>query len=135
MADISQIKLIDGTIYTIKDPVSRSSVAELEQALYTKIYGSGTILYASSENPINLNDVTDLGRYQCGQSASTYVSNKPVSTAYGFALTVATNGLASRLRQTVYLNSDTYAGTFFERYYTSNGWTAWYKFSGEIMNQ
>ena len=97
------------------------------------IYGAGTIMSASSENPVDLNNITAIGRYQCGQSASAYVLNRPISQNYGFALTVATNGLASRYRQTVYLNSDTYAGIFYERYFTTNGWTAWYKFTGEAV--
>lgn len=98
------------------------------------IYGSGTIMTASSENPVDLDDLTAVGRYQCGQSASAYVSHRPISQNLGFALTVATNGLASRYRQTLYLNSDTYAGVFYERYYTTNGWTVWYRFAGEAVN-
>jgi|GEM_PF-2089295 len=97
------------------------------------IYGSGTILSASSENPVDLDDITTVGRYQCGQSASAYVSHRPISQNLGFALTVTTNGLASRYRQTVYLNSDSYAGVYYERYYTSNGWTVWYRFAGEAV--
>lgn len=104
-----------------------------EKAAAADIYGSGTIMSASSENPVDLNDITTVGRYQCGQSASAYVLNRPISQNLGFSLTVSTNGLASRYRQTIYLNSDTYAGIFYERYFTTNGWTAWYKFTGEAV--
>ena len=98
------------------------------------IYGSGTILSATSSSRVDLNDIVDVGRYQCGLSVSEYIDNLPnVGSNYGFALTVMTNGLASRIRQQLTFNYLDLTGIIFERYKTGTStWSRWYKYSADI---
>lgn len=98
-------------------------------------YGAGTVLSPTAESPMDLDDMTALGKYQCEQPAASYVSNLPTATAgLGFALYVSENGSASSRRQTLYINDPGHAGSVYERYrYTVDEWTPWYKFTGEAV--
>lgn len=100
------------------------------QHIYRIAYGGGENIPASSD----LNDYKTVGRYYAGASASSTISNRPESLNYGFNVTVSSIFDLSRVKQTVYYNTPNTNGQYYERYYTSSGWSSWYKYSGEVVS-
>lgn len=102
-------------------------------AILRMAFGPGTLIPAAADNPITLTSYTNIGRFYIGATGAQYVTDRPQGLNYGFSLEVSTIFDNSRLRHKIYYNSPNAAGTYYERYLVSSGWTSWYKFAGEAV--
>ena len=105
---------------------------------YDNPYGAGRGLAPTQSNPVNLDNVTDVGRYHWSYSQSQYITNGlPYSRAYG-TLVVEYIRAAFRVRHTFIPDPETTPakiGTYYVRmkYGTdaeSAVWSNWFKFEG-----
>ena len=93
-------------------------------AITNQIFGLGNRISANSD----LNSYTTAGVYYAlNASDSATVSNNPSKTA-GFRLEVSKVSTESGFKQTLYPN--TTVPTLYIRYYSSAGFSSWYKFLG-----
>lgn len=109
---------------------------DIPDTVIATVYGVGTTISATVDNPIALNDTILPGEYICGASAAAYVTNQPnhgAATA-GFRMSVSQMfTTAGRVRQTIRYNSTALAGKIFERIKYSNGWGSWYLYQGTVV--
>ena len=103
------------------------------------VYYSGTYSFSSGLNittsqtyPLDLDDLKTPGRYNWGTSAVQYMSSLPSDFPSGGSGFIKVECIFSdnRFRQTIYANSKTNAGKFWQRNYTSEGWSSWFRFDG-----
>lgn len=82
-----------------------------------------TVISATSENPVDLNDYRTPGNYSSADSSvSQYIVNAPTTSA-GFNLIVMRlANFNSRIRQIAIINGAT---AIYTRYYASNTWSSW----------
>lgn len=97
-----------------------------------KAFYEGYGISASSGNTFDLNDLTTLGRYNYGASAAPYIDSLPsdVPTNYGGQIIVEANQINTRYVQTIRVNGKPQIGKYWQRYFTYEGWQAWYRFDG-----
>lgn len=102
------------------------------KATVAAIYGIGTSLVSDDD----LDSYTTVGRYYAGTSISDSILNKPVASTYGFELTVENNATSTRVIQTITYNTSNalHIGKIYKRWYTSDGWSAWYVYEGAAVS-
>lgn len=102
------------------------------KATVAAIYGIGTSLVSGDD----LNDYMTVGRYYAGTSISGSILNKPAASTYGFELTVENNTTSTRVIQTITYNTSNalHIGKIYKRWYTSDGWSAWYVYEGVVVS-
>lgn len=131
---IGESESLTSAITSIADTEAASATAD--KITLADAFGVGTAITATSSSHVDLDTITAVGRYQCGQSACQYVDHMPEIGIYrGFSLFVFTNTAfttAQRYVQQLRYNDVNQAGCFYERFKTGNDeWSDWYKFTGD----
>lgn len=106
----------------------------------TNILGAGTRIEATESAPINLNDLTAVGRYNWLSRSTAYMTPLPVSGKGGLLEVSYIQG-NSTILQKVYLSDGANSPTvFYQRFRYGSGtesspitWTGWYKFEGTAV--
>lgn len=95
-------------------------------------FSSGQAITTSQDYPLDLDDLKTPGRYSWGTTAVQYISSLPSDFPSGGSGFIKVEGIFSdnRFRQTIYANSKTNAGKFWQRNFASEGWSPWYRFDG-----
>lgn len=103
----------------------------------TNILGAGQRIEATADAPINLNDLTAVGRYNWLSRSTAYMTPLPVSGKGGLLEVSYIQGSSTILHK-VYLSDGANSPTvFYQRFRYGSGtesspitWTGWYKFEG-----
>lgn len=128
------IPLYDGTGYFVRTRMTGASGTWKPWVYYSGSYAfsSGLNITTSQTYPLDLDDLKTPGRYNWGTSAVQYMTSLPSDFPSGGSGFIKVEGIFSnnRFRQTIYSNSDSNAGKFWQRNFTSVGWSSWYRFDG-----
>ena len=116
------------------NPVTSGGIYDAVSAkcALSEVYGMGSILQPTENEPIDMDTITAVGAYTC---SATYIANllhRPeLKTSVNIYFEVR-RLTSTRWMQTAYYQS-TDADGFYIRWKTVNSWTAWRKFTGTAV--
>ena len=149
-ADLTGKPTVDSEISSVStNAVQNAAVSAALTALLNNILGTGITLGAgtvpapTAENKLDLDNISafdsslpTFGRITVGATAAANVLNlPPIGATYGFLLEQSGFFSATgRYTQRVWFNSTQEAGRYYQRSKYSNGWGAWYRYTGEAVS-